>query len=339
MLDRQTIWPLHVKESIRRVRDHLQAYHYTADSPSIEDYFAPTADEVKRLCSRNCLFQSTFTLHRNGVVDIAVNSEMEVSQDAPSLPKSSAHRRHVEHILAAQLFFFLKDIGHRHQHHNARTDTIVDLYNVSDEGNDLTWRLGTLYSIYRRIISNKRTRNVNAYFSSLGLLAYAKAFKHVCKEQLPPWLHHRLPTFYDDALEESVRASELDMEYRSTAHQERSDIRRNINFAAFGIVFSLLGLLSLTGAKINARPHDFLISLAEFCVSQPLIVASAIFTSIFAISLRPEDRPAIRNTFYFFQPFNQFATSAIFVLLGVSVIAAQAYLIYRMFFPVQGILD
>ncbi|MCF8470311.1 MAG: peptidoglycan-binding protein [Parvibaculum sp.] len=339
ILDRKNIWPQRVREHVRQARDQLQAYQYTADSPSIEDHFGSSTEEVKRVCSINCYFQASFSLHRSGVVDLFVDSEMQVSDQAPSLPTEQAHRTHVQHILAAQLFFFLKDIGHRHQHHDARTDTIVDLYDVSDEGNDLNWRLGTLYSIYRRIISNKRMRSVNAHFSSLGLLAYAKAFKHVCMEQLPPWLHGRLPTFYDDALEESVRASELDMEHKSRVKQERSETRRNVNIAAFGFAFSLLGLLSLTGTRLSVTPHRGLIYLAEFCVSQPFTAATMILALVFSGLLRPEDRPTARTAFYFLQPFNRFATAAIFIGLGIAVIVAQAYFIYCAFILGNSILN
>lgn len=329
IFDKRSIWPKHVRNQIIDARDHLQSYNYTADSSSIESHFAQYSDDLKRTCSAHCFFQARFSLHRNGVVEFSVDTQMEVSPEAPRLPGSYAHRKHVEHILAAQLFFFLKDIGHRHQHHDARTDTIVDLYNVSDEGNDLSWRLGTLYSIYRRIISNKRARSVNAYFSSLGLLAYAKAFKHVCKEQLPQWLHHRLPTFYDDALEESVRASELDMEFRSNKNQEKNERHRNVILATFGFLFSMLGLLTLTNTRISAVPDPYLIKIAEFLVSYPLIVSAIILVLIFASYMRPEDQSSSRSIFYFFQPFNQFFTSAFFVLLGASIITAQVYFIYR----------
>lgn len=329
IIDRKNIWPRSVRATIVRVRDKLRDYTYTADSPSIEEYFAETVQEGNTICSENCFFQAVFSLHRNGVVDITVNSSMETAQTSPQLPKLPAHRKHVEHILAAQLFFFLKDIGHRHQHHDSRTDTIVDLYNISDAGNDLTWRLSTLYSIYRRIISNKRTQSVNAYFSSLGLLAYAKAFKHICKEQLPRQLHHRLPPFYDEALEESVRASELDMEYRSNTRQERSEKRRNINIAAFGLTLAVLGLLSLTGLKIDAPPHPLLVKLARLCVSEPLLVVTGLAAAIFGPSLQPEKSSKFRNAFYILQPFNQTMTSAIFVLSGILLIAASlCYFVY-----------
>jgi hypothetical protein len=52
---------------------------------------------------------------------------------APTFP-AGERGGHIEHILTAQLFFFLRDIGHRHQHHDPNTDTVVDLW--KDNPND-----------------------------------------------------------------------------------------------------------------------------------------------------------------------------------------------------------
>lgn len=97
---------------------------------------------------KHCWFQADFTLLRDGTATLAVDDEMEIAPDAPALPDDPDEKRHMKHILAAQLFYFLKDIGHRHKHHKNRTDTIVDVYEI-EENNDLDWRLGTLYSLYR----------------------------------------------------------------------------------------------------------------------------------------------------------------------------------------------
>lgn len=335
ILDHGEKWRDFVRQPIRQARDKLQAYNFTADAPSIEAYFHPSADEVTRICSENCYFQGRFSLHRNGVVDIVVDSEAERSKNAPRLPDEPTHQRHVRHILAAQLFFFLKDIGHRHQHHNARTDTIVDLYDVGTEGNDLNWRLSTLYSIYRRIISNRRMLSVNAHFSSLGLLAYAKSFRRVCIEQLPSWLHGRLPIFYDEALEESVRASELDMAHRTRLRHEKSEARRNANIFVFGFLFSILGLLSLTNTRLSVSPDRWLIYIAEAFVAKPLVSITLVMVFVYLTGInyagyfQPEHRQISRTAFYLLQPFNRVVTSAIFIIIGITLIVTPFLLTYR----------
>lgn len=271
-------WRADVREPMRKARNFLRAYRYDGDGQSIETYFAQTLQTAAQICSRNCCFQASFCLHRNGTVDITLQNPMELAPDAPPLPDTQGRADHVRHILAAQLFFFLKDIGHRHKHHDNKTDTIVDLYDL-DVDNEISWRLSTLYSMYRRIISNKRGYNVGSQFKSLGLLAYAKAFKYVCLEELPRPVLSRLPTFYDDTLEESIRASELSMGHRAEASRQISETVRNVLISGFGILLSLIGILSLAKTDMtDAIPSEWLVSAAKILIESPFYALAVTFS-------------------------------------------------------------
>jgi hypothetical protein len=57
-------------------------------------------------------------------------------------------------IIAAQFYYFVRDITHTHQHHHRDTDTILSVYNTT---NDVDWRKNVLFSLYNHIIARKRT--------------------------------------------------------------------------------------------------------------------------------------------------------------------------------------
>lgn len=280
IIDRTGEWRDQVREPMRSARSKLRDYSFSTETPSIELHFENNFSDALELCSQNCLFQGRFSLKRNGIVTISVDHDMQTASSAPKMPENGSKARHVRHILAAQLFYFLRDVGHRHRHHAAGTDTIVDLHEA-DETDDVSWRRRTLYNIYRRIISNKRTNNVEAHFRSLGLLAYAKAFKHICDEELEG--DDELPVFYDDALEESVRASELDMESKSRTREQQIGNARNYILSAFGFLFTTIGLLELASPEATSdfEPDWILVFIAQFVVEQPivlfLITAAAIY--------------------------------------------------------------
>ena len=77
-----------------------------------------------------------FCLQRNGLVKInnpISSNELELNERSYD-------------TLAAQAYFFLKDLCHVHQHHHPHTDTMVDLYK---ETPDDRWKAETVRALYR----------------------------------------------------------------------------------------------------------------------------------------------------------------------------------------------
>jgi len=98
--------------------------------------------------------------------------------------------------VANQCFYFLKDIAHRHQHHNPRDDALVRMH-LMDAGG--TWRHRTLQSLHGTILEarNFRTR-LNVCVDALGIIEYARVF---CR------MHGKIfPYFNDDTLAGSLAA-------------------------------------------------------------------------------------------------------------------------------------
>lgn len=82
----------------------------------------------------------------------------------------------LDNIVANQLFFFLKDCFHKHQHHHPTHDAILPIYPVSDEM-DNSWISRTQYRLYRQIIRFKRYKDHKTLYRASGVLAYAQAFE------------------------------------------------------------------------------------------------------------------------------------------------------------------
>lgn len=325
ILSDKNAWKGSIEPAIDAHVAALQAYFFTARSGPISTHFEPHLSTMRELLNVNCAFQGEFSLDRSGVVDICIDTDHKRHSTAPSFPHSPDEVRHIRHILAAQLFFFLRDIGHRHQHHHPYTDTIVDLYECND-GDDLYWRHSTLYSIYRRIISYKRKRDIEVQISSLGLLAYAKAFREICKDS--GISEDKLPTYYVDPLRESIQASELRMRHVTQTEQEKSATRRTVLFWVVGTAISIAGLMNVAHVKVSARPPETLIWLVERFVERPFSFAIVVISAAYLWrardkgQFRPERFPPLRYLQAILQSLPKPRSEALFKGIGVSLILA-----------------
>src|SRR5205085_1594541 len=81
-------------------------------------------------------FHAKFELLRTGEIEITHDVAGRTSPQSLTPPTGPRGNRFI-HSICAQLYFFLKDICHRHQHHHPTTDTIIDLYRADD---DVEWR-------------------------------------------------------------------------------------------------------------------------------------------------------------------------------------------------------
>jgi len=96
---------------------------------------------ITPVIENNSSFFAQFELSRNGIVKINIPADLN---DNNNIPPAFIESKHGERYASAQLFFFLKDISHVHQHHHGRTDTIIDIH--SDDDNH-TWRQQTIRSL------------------------------------------------------------------------------------------------------------------------------------------------------------------------------------------------
>jgi hypothetical protein len=78
--------------------------------------------------------------------------------------------------IARHVFFFIRDLTHRHYHHSPHSDLATTIY-PSSTADDETWRRETQYSLVRMAIAARRENNVVSYRQATGIVAYAEAFQ------------------------------------------------------------------------------------------------------------------------------------------------------------------
>ncbi len=144
---RRSGWTM-IKREIRKYRDYLNEFRFSRDE-KVTDFAKEKHEYFMNECTRFCVFCVDVSIRRTGTTEIFPVIEHDGYHDAPNLPCDSKEREHILYILSAQIFYFLKDIGHRHQNHDPTTDTVVDLYT---KGDNIEWRMSSLYNIYRKVI-------------------------------------------------------------------------------------------------------------------------------------------------------------------------------------------
>ncbi|MCB1735173.1 MAG: hypothetical protein H6981_06120 [Gammaproteobacteria bacterium] len=193
------LWTTEVQLAIDKVAHKLgeargQSWKYKA--PLRAGHHKSQQELCDSLIGR-CAFVANFKIERNGVTELVIPSDAILHKDAPKFELKDeqitddeyAHR---VHIVAAQAFFFLRDITHTHLHHSAKSDLIVDAYPVEvsydAEGkpyeDDVRWRRFTLRALYRAAVSFKKKRHSATFASCLGTLNYVVAFKKISNAQL-----------------------------------------------------------------------------------------------------------------------------------------------------------
>ena len=164
----------------------------------------------------------------------------------------------ISDIIAAQFYYFLRDISHTHQHHHRNTDTILSAYKST---NDINWRKNVLFSLYNHIIARKRTASLSECVDALGILAYARAFYQSSRNRLVArnlWAANEanFPTFLDEPLTESINAAIRQLENQDRAKYERRQALWHRKIGWLGVLIAVMTLLYEFGgheAIENAR--------------------------------------------------------------------------------------
>lgn len=124
--------------------------------------------------------------------------------DVGDLP--SNYDRDFYDSLASQVYFFVRDLAHKHQHHSDTSDTILDVVPGSEFSAE--WKRQTLYALFRWIIHRKRERNIINYLRAKGVLAYAQAFKSMHIKAPDLEAPDAVPNYLDDPLLKSLDAAQ-----------------------------------------------------------------------------------------------------------------------------------
>lgn len=162
------------KELVRKIRRRIAAIGDSAPRAVIgsDKALSVELDEWMAEAKQHGLTiaHARFELYRTG--------EFRLEQIA-SIPIDEAQegeQSEFDAILASQIYYFVKDIAHRHYHHRAASDNLLPLSGLKAD-DDLGWRRETLWSLARAVLEMRRSGKLPGHKSALGVLAYAEAFQ------------------------------------------------------------------------------------------------------------------------------------------------------------------
>lgn len=120
------------------------------------------------------IFSVKFHLKRNGECTFFSSLISEnVTWDADSNTKEVAQ------YLTSQCYMFVRDLMHRHRHHEATSDTIIKIHSRHGK---LSWRLKVCYDLMRYVVKYTSGSTPKSYNNSLGTLSYMESFMSLLSE-------------------------------------------------------------------------------------------------------------------------------------------------------------
>ena len=158
--------------------------------------------------------------------------------------------------LARQAYFFLKDMTHRHVHHDQLDDQITPLIRFKNStaadrrDSEIAWRRETLWSLSRVADKRMGSDKLNDLREALGMLAYADAFQN----SLLPYVRDA-----NDALAYVPNKSAYGFDFQHIRESTRVRIdqtaaRRTVTGQLVAAIFAgAIGSLSLLTSLISAH--------------------------------------------------------------------------------------
>ena len=123
-------WKESTLRSIKKAQQKLDSFSSfdAIEQTDLKEFFRSDYDALCKDLTNSASFCADYNLTRNGILTLSINETLTQAPHCPKFPSEPTKRKHLYHIVCSQLYFFLRDIGHRHQHHHPSTDTIIDLY-------------------------------------------------------------------------------------------------------------------------------------------------------------------------------------------------------------------
>lgn len=220
----------------------------------LKKFFAAGRDDsdissIVSLSSSVSCYSVSFTIERKGKVCLS--------------PLGTDCGSELDKLLANQVFYFLKDISHVHQHHHPSHDAITQISRIAGAVDAQAWIAKTQFDLYRAIIRFKRFKNEKALFRAAGILAYAQSFDRAYGDVSSP-----AKKFHVVELKESLAIGREEIAHFQSKALSLSETVRGFFFAAFGLV-AATGIFARLGGAQKIEVDQSLISIAHYVASSP----------------------------------------------------------------------
>lgn len=272
--------------------------------------------ELEEIILDDSIYIADFVLDRGGHVKIQTRSHH---------PEHS--NSNVLYCLANQVFFFLKDITHVHQHHDSSHDAITELTIIRDNSDNKDWVRQTQKALFQAIIRYKRFRNEKALLRSSGILAYLKSFQELYGNSEISSQH-----IHTDAIEKSLNSSLEELKYYNSKTVSLMHFIFSIFFGLFAFVISI-SLIARLGNLGSISVDERIINITRFSVQNPAkILAITIFSSIFIASVTHRIELTNISIFRWLTRTFQIRSRYWFIAILIFMCAPAYWLCYRLLF-------
>lgn len=199
------------------------------------------------------IFEIEFALFRTG------EFRCWHKRDFASGVEVDCHFESLRYDIVKQSFYFVKDLVHRHYHHDDDSDQFVGLTEIVNEpgkhaDSEIAWRRQTLWDLARVVTQFRRGGRWSQLNKALGVIAYADAFQRGFAHSVrSSWgkkvfQHSKKIHLYDfGQMKESIKISLEDSQFKRTAN------------------WQLLTLLLATGLSLMAFWSSSISGLYEKC--------------------------------------------------------------------------
>lgn len=285
-----------------------------AGNPGLKPQYISLVQSLSSLCDLSV----DVVLNRDGIItlwDIVWNNaglERNTAQHAEEISFDLAHG------IADQMFFFVRDLTHQHQHHSSDADTIITTQRSHKPG-DMEWCLEIMYSLYYHIITIKRKENPAEHVRALGILAYLQSYKKIVTNRAK----HvgsalTLPEFDDASSKESIKATKDYIDLKLNEQKKSSDNSKTFLIWLVATIFTVVNF-TVGFADKELKPHPIVSEMANLLKENayilPLLAAAALVFWVSNLIMRPRydfKRDIVRLSFAGRRP-----TVSIAVLLGL----------------------
>ncbi len=246
-----------------------------------------------------------FALFRTGETRIWFEMKEFVGREChpQAIPPNSSETKLAE-SLPHHCFYFLKDITHRHYHHDRNSDQLVQLSNlVKPLGTgdhrelDLGWRRATLWGLSRVSLQYRQQNRISGYKQALGVLAYADMFQsslagHYRPENVSELCspHGELAVYDFRHIKDSIQAMESVATWKLTGRVQFMATLFGIMLSCFALWASSVQMrpalcksLAIAEEKCPSKIGEQSLNVVQWVALHPLLFS--IFSMLLAISV------------------------------------------------------
>lgn len=139
-----------------------------------------SATDVISLLEKSSVFYSKFLLERNGLTVFSDVTLKKIKMECLKWDKSTDYKT-FKLKAVSQLYYFLKDMCHQHQHHDSKADMLLPVIESDKPQVEAINHLGEkiFKSLYRVVLKMRRTHTAKDYYSMRGIISYINSFRSI----------------------------------------------------------------------------------------------------------------------------------------------------------------